>query len=594
MDDIALLEEPQPLPGQTREQLRADYVEGLRRLEREHWPEWAGILQQLPKREYRAEQRKWVETAQQMGAVDGEPWEAQQKMMRASPDRTARWFHALAEFKQPYHVVNTLDRFLLWLAQWKKRYQGIESLHKFDSVGRTLLQKPSDGTRQLVQQAVTFANQFGVDRASIGVYELPEDVTYAAAMVVLDKLLVATKGVAERGAAGTTAANSAKPFLGFRYFPKMTELANQNIVGTAAFTVKRRLYELMLAEENAKGSQPNLDEQESELRDTLDTCTERPRHYVASVQMCQLKATQTLQKLAIYSRLMDRAPFSALRIARSGQQPNGEDAFYVFFLLEDIADAWGELAHYYGELAKASAADELDPRPFLVFSEHAMARRKAILQGDEIPQLPKELCTVNGNSMNAEVTAVWLQLNRRLAQRVKTITTTVQDPGADVAQAKPAAATAAEVVIGKGKRWQVAMKEAEDHLVRNPFPGVKALARIILCSPSTMSKAIDRSIKLRAAFATYKSHQRSVSAVALTRGVAASTAQTREPDPAEKAAESTDAVFQRLLEEATPAERAKLNAMSTDQRRELIATCQHDPDAAQQERLRRKRRRPPR
>lgn len=130
---------------------------------------------------------------------------------------------------------------------------------------------------------------------------------------------------------------------------------------------------------------------------------------------------------------------------------------------------------------------------------------------------------------------------------------------------------------GKGMPWQTAKKLAENHCARNRFPGVNALARLVGCSPATMSKAIGRSAKLRARRAEHDAQRTSVSAGAMT-GEAASAKQTREPNPIDAASASTDDLFRRLLEEAQPSERAKLNALTPAQRRELVATIEHDPD----------------
>ena len=132
-----------------------------------------------------------------------------------------------------------------------------------------------------------------------------------------------------------------------------------------------------------------------------------------------------------------------------------------------------------------------------------------------------------------------------------------------------------------GTTWQRARKTAEDHCARNPFPGVKALAKIVGCSSSTMSKAIDRSAKLRAKLAEHEAQRKSVSARAMGDAAAGSGEQTREPDPIDAASASADDLFRRLLEQAKPSERAKLNAMTPAQRRQLIATIEHDPDEAQ-------------
>ena len=130
---------------------------------------------------------------------------------------------------------------------------------------------------------------------------------------------------------------------------------------------------------------------------------------------------------------------------------------------------------------------------------------------------------------------------------------------------------------GKGMTWREAKKVAEAHCARNPFPGVNALASIVrqttgrTCSKATIRKAIDRSAKLRAKLADHEAQRKSVSAGAMSEGDAASAKQSREPDPIDAASASTDDLFHLLLEQATAAERARLNAMSDAQRRELVA-----------------------
>lgn len=46
--------------------------------------------------------------------------------------------------------------------------------------------------------------------------------------------------------------------------------------------------------------------------------------------------------------------------------------------------------------------------------------------------------------------------------------------------------------------WQAAKVKAEAHCARNGFPGVRSLAKIVGCSPATMSKAIQNSTALKA------------------------------------------------------------------------------------------------
>jgi hypothetical protein len=155
-----------------------------------------------------------------------------------------------------------------------------------------------------------------------------------------------------------------------------------------------------------------------------------------------------------------------------------------------------------------------------------------------------------------------------------------------LSQATSAATSAVSLATGTGNHvtpkritWQEAQKAAENHCARNSFPGVNALMKLVrettgrTCSKTTIRKAIDRSTKLRAMAAEYQDGK-SVSARAITPQVAASAKQARERDPAE--AVSTDEIFDALLEQATPAERAELHAKDSAQRRELVEAMDQD------------------
>ena len=98
-------------------------------------------------------------------------------------------------------------------------------------------------------------------------------------------------------------------------------------------------------------------------------------------------------------------------------------------------------------------------------------------------------------------------------------------------------------------------------------------------STSTVSKAIKRSTTLNAWQARYTKGKASPRASSLTEVHLDNTAQTREPDPAEEAeTNDVEIVFARLIQEAQPEERAKLNDMPAEQRRQLVALVQNDPD----------------
>lgn len=90
----------------------------------------------------------------------------------------------------------------------------------------------------------------------------------------------------------------------------------------------------------------------------------------------------------------------------------------------------------------------------------------------------------------------------------------------------------APATIGKGMTWQTAKEKAEQHVKRNGFPGVNALAKIVGCVPSTMSKAIKRSSCLKARMAVHiAEHQSKPLELSMTDYVLDNVQQTTELNP---------------------------------------------------------------
>jgi len=87
--------------------------------------------------------------------------------------------------------------------------------------------------------------------------------------------------------------------------------------------------------------------------------------------------------------------------------------------------------------------------------------------------------------------------------------------------------------VGGGMSCKEAIEKGERHIARNPYPGLNALAKIIGCSSATMSKAITRSLKLKAAKAQHAADQGGGREVSLTDIVLDNTIQTTEGDPSE-------------------------------------------------------------
>ena len=113
-----------------------------------------------------------------------------------------------------------------------------------------------------------------------------------------------------------------------------------------------------------------------------------------------------------------------------------------------------------------------------------------------------------------------------------------------------------------------------------PYTNVRDLKKLIGCgSTSTVSNAINGSKTLREWRDRHTNRKRRPRASSLTEIVMNNVEQTREPDPAEEAeANDVDTVFARLIQEAKPEERAKLNDMTAEQRRQLVALLHSDPD----------------
>lgn len=148
---------------------------------------------------------------------------------------------------------------------------------------------------------------------------------------------------------------------------------------------------------------------------------------------------------------------------------------------------------------------------------------------------------------------------------------------------------------GDGMTWQAVMKAGEAHCDRNRFPGVRALAKIVGCSPSTMSKAIKHSGALRRKQAEGKAQPKSVPTRALSEAAAASAAQETGNDPSDMVAQAEleekkrkiadDPLLRRLMQDASSEQkRAYLEETSLPKLKELAELAYGDPDAKQRAR----------
>ena len=111
------------------------------------------------------------------------------------------------------------------------------------------------------------------------------------------------------------------------------------------------------------------------------------------------------------------------------------------------------------------------------------------------------------------------------------------------------------------------------------FTSQADFAKRIGCSPATVNKAISNTPGIQEW--AIRPTSGAPSTVSLNSVILDNNADGREPDPAELIEDTeVDTMFRHLLEEAKPEERAKLNAMTTEEKRELARTVANDPDAS--------------
>lgn len=105
----------------------------------------------------------------------------------------------------------------------------------------------------------------------------------------------------------------------------------------------------------------------------------------------------------------------------------------------------------------------------------------------------------------------------------------------------------------------------------DPYTSIGDLAKRLGCAKATIQKAIKDSTKLKGWQARHTKAKGSPRASSLTAVVTDNTAQTAESDPsAILTDEDIDNAMRRLIEEAGPEEKARLNGLSEDERRTLV------------------------
>lgn len=134
----------------------------------------------------------------------------------------------------------------------------------------------------------------------------------------------------------------------------------------------------------------------------------------------------------------------------------------------------------------------------------------------------------------------------------------------------------------KGKKaaitWQAVASRLEQlRLQGKAFESQPTYSVTLSCSPATINKAIKNTPSLRDWAARPTSS--TSSAIGIHGVPLDSTPQQREPNPADALEPAdVDAAMRYLMEQATPQERAQINAMPPDARRQLAEIAYRDPD----------------
>ncbi len=133
-------------------------------------------------------------------------------------------------------------------------------------------------------------------------------------------------------------------------------------------------------------------------------------------------------------------------------------------------------------------------------------------------------------------------------------------------------------VSRKGMPLTVVIRNAEQHLERNPWPGVNAFAKIVGCAPSTMSKAVRRSAVMAKAKSDSENQTKFVIAGQWSDAVGATVATVDEMPDLDGDVGNDDLLTPLKAECRTNEDKEKLAAMPPAKLQELAAIYLTDPD----------------
>ena len=158
------------------------------------------------------------------------------------------------------------------------------------------------------------------------------------------------------------------------------------------------------------------------------------------------------------------------------------------------------------------------------------------------------------------------------------------------ASAEPAATS--EATIGRG---QISWQTAREGLIAirrqgEAFTSLRDLAARVGCSEGLIRRAIKQDVGLRAWAAESKRTRRTAPAATGLERAIHRTPQRREeaPELATVEADETDVLLQRLIDAASPAERARLHAMPEEQRMSLLRLMRGQDEDREERRLRKR------
>lgn len=229
-----------------------------------------------------------------------------------------------------------------------------------------------------------------------------------------------------------------------------------------------------------------------------------------------------------------------------------------------------ELLDYYADTQETNADAQL-----LAKCDNIVARllgnpTTAEENGWDAPRPQSDAKTVNAHSPDAAPPAVSIsnsaEVGRAVAEAIMAVTSsTPTDNSGQVAE---------------GADWRDVQRRLLEIRDRGePYTSIAKLATELGCANATVKKAIDDSRELKGWQARHLESKRSPRATSMNDVVADNAEQSREADPTTNPElDDVDTVFARLIEEAKPEERAQLNSLDADKRRELVALLQNDPD----------------